>query len=358
MTISLCMIVKNEESILRRCLDSIKNAVDEIIIIDTGSKDNTKLIALEYTNYVYDFSWIDDFSAARNFAYSKAIMDYQMWLDADDIVPKETNDGIIKLKNDIDNSYDMITMKYITHFDKNNNPVHSTTRERLTKRHANFIWKDPVHEYIALSGKILHTDMEIHHKKPKEKQDHARNLNIYAQLEEASHNFTPRQMYYFARELKDHMKFEKSVYYFEKFLESKKGWNEDNIATCFNLSFCYQRTGKNNKILQILLKSFEYDAPRAENCCQIGYYYKNLKQYALAYKWFDIAANLKPPKSLGFILWDYWGYIPNIECFSCLCELKNYNQAAEYNKKAAEYKPDSIAVAINKSFLEASLKTL
>ena len=59
-TISLCMIVKDEEDVLGRCLDSVKNIADEIIIVDTGSKDKTKEIAYKYTNKVYDFKWADE----------------------------------------------------------------------------------------------------------------------------------------------------------------------------------------------------------------------------------------------------------------------------------------------------------
>ena len=69
-TISLCMIVKNEEKVLARCLDSIADLMDEIIIVDTGSSDNTKEIAKKYTDKIYDFAWIDDFSAARNYSFS------------------------------------------------------------------------------------------------------------------------------------------------------------------------------------------------------------------------------------------------------------------------------------------------
>lgn len=88
-TISLCMIVKNEEMVLSRCLESIKDIVDEIIIIDTGSTDKTKEIARLYTDKVYDFKWTQDFSQARNYSFSKATKDYQMWLDAEEGYLKE-----------------------------------------------------------------------------------------------------------------------------------------------------------------------------------------------------------------------------------------------------------------------------
>ena len=74
--ISLCMIVRNEEAVLGRCLDSVADLVDEIILADTGSTDRTKAIAAEYAAKVYDFPWCDDFSAARNFAVSQAVGDY------------------------------------------------------------------------------------------------------------------------------------------------------------------------------------------------------------------------------------------------------------------------------------------
>ncbi len=80
-TISLCMIVKNEEKVIGRCLDSVQDITDEIVIVDTGSTDCTKEIVSRYTDKVYDFQWIDDFSAARNFAFSQATKSYILWLD-------------------------------------------------------------------------------------------------------------------------------------------------------------------------------------------------------------------------------------------------------------------------------------
>ena len=71
-TISVCMIVKNEEKVLRRCLDSLKGLWEELIIVDTGSTDGTKEIAKKYTDKVYDFVWTGNFSDARRFRITSA----------------------------------------------------------------------------------------------------------------------------------------------------------------------------------------------------------------------------------------------------------------------------------------------
>jgi tetratricopeptide (TPR) repeat protein len=84
--LSLCMIVKNEEEELPLCVNCVKAVLDEIIIVDTGSTDNTKEIARQLGARVFDFPWIEDFSAARNESVRRATGDYILWLDADDRV--------------------------------------------------------------------------------------------------------------------------------------------------------------------------------------------------------------------------------------------------------------------------------
>ena len=78
--LSLCMIVRDEEAVLERCLESVSDAVEEIIIVDTGSVDRTKEIAAKFTEHIYDMPWKGDFSAARNFAFAKATKEYLLWL--------------------------------------------------------------------------------------------------------------------------------------------------------------------------------------------------------------------------------------------------------------------------------------
>ncbi len=350
-TISLCMIVKNEESFLARCLDSVKDLVEEIIIVDTGSTDKTKEIAYKYTNKVYDFCWVNDFSLARNYAFSKATKDYQMWIDADDVITEDSRSKILELKRNLKKEIDIVTFKYITHYDKYGDPILISTRGRLFKREKNYLWKESVHEYIGLCGKIFYADdIFISHKKESSSGD--RNLKIYESKIQKGENLSPRGTYYFARELKDNKRYVEAIYYFKKFLDSNLGWIEDNISTCFNMSICYELLKDDEKILPILLKSFQYDSPRAEIICQIGYYYLNNNDYKKAADWFLIAANLENSNTLGFKLTDYWGYIPNIELAVCYYKLGHVDKAILHNEKALKIKPKSQSAINNKNFFE------
>ena len=89
MTLSLCMIVKNEAKALPRCLKSVKNVVDEMIVLDTGSTDKTPKIAKKFGAKVYHYEWCNDFSAARNEALKYVNGDWILVLDADEILNPE-----------------------------------------------------------------------------------------------------------------------------------------------------------------------------------------------------------------------------------------------------------------------------
>ena len=84
MKISACFITKDEEKNIEQCLKSIEGIVDEIIVVDTGSRDSTINLANKYTNKIYFYQWNNDFSGARNFAIGKVKGDYILFLDADE----------------------------------------------------------------------------------------------------------------------------------------------------------------------------------------------------------------------------------------------------------------------------------
>lgn len=102
--VSIGLIVKNEEARLEKCLAAIKRVIDavpsEIVVVDTGSTDGTVEIAKKYTDKVYDFEWIDDFAAARNFGLSKCSGEWFMYLDADEVLDEDVAPLVEFLKNE------------------------------------------------------------------------------------------------------------------------------------------------------------------------------------------------------------------------------------------------------------------
>ncbi len=163
-TISLCMIVKNEEAVLARCLDTVADLVDEIVIVDTGSTDATKEIAARYTNNIYDFEWIDDFSAARNYAFSKATKEYIYSADADEVLNEENREKFRILKEQLLPEIEIVQMKYgnqlsfgtVYNYDEEYRP-------KLFKRLREFVWEEAIHESVRTFPIVYDSDIVITH---------------------------------------------------------------------------------------------------------------------------------------------------------------------------------------------------
>ncbi len=200
-TISLCMIVKNEEELLARCLDCVKDIVDEINIVDTGSTDKTVEIAKQYTDRVFYFEWINNFAAARNESFKYATKDYILYLDADDVITEENQKKLMELKKTLDPSVDSVSMYYDAGTDEYGNVTLRYRRNRLVKRERNFKWEGDCHQYLNVYGKIINSDIAITHKKIR----HAvgRTISIYEQKIERGDIFTPRDYFYYGNELRE-----------------------------------------------------------------------------------------------------------------------------------------------------------
>lgn len=351
-TISLCMIVKNEEMNLARCLDSVADLVEEIIIVDTGSKDRTVEMASHYTTKVYSYPWKDDFSDARNYSFSKAAMDYCMWMDADDILEEEEKDKFLKLKQSLTPDIDMVMMKYHTAFDEAGKPSFSYFRERWIRNCGLYRWIGAVHEVIPPKGRILYSDLGICHKKTGPGSPD-RNLKIYQKLLAEGKQLEPRQQYYYGRELYYHEEYKEAVCVFEQFLLSEEGWIENKIEACAICARCYEKLGQEQAALLTLLRSMSFDLPRAELCCEIGKYFLEHESFYHAIYWYETA--LKIPKneySGGFILPDCYDYIPLLQLCVCYDKLGDRQKAKEYNERAGVCKPYSKAYLYNKQYFE------
>ncbi len=351
-TVSLCMIVKNEEKHLPRCLDSVRELVNEIILVDTGSTDRTKEIARSYTEKVYDFSWEDDFAAARNFSFSKASMQYCMWLDADDVIEPEDRETLRRLKEELSPDTDMVLLRYHTAFDETGSPCFTYYRERLIRREAGFLWQGAIHEAIAPAGNLVYSEAAVSHRKTGP-GDPDRNLRILEGLLREKGELAPREQFYYARELAAHGRDEEAVGVLEKFLDSGKGWVENEIEACRDLAACLRRLGREEEGFAALTRGLRFGPPRAELCCDLGGFFFDRSEFAAAAYWYRQALKCKrPDKEGGFVSPDCYGYLPCLQLCVCQYRLGDLQKSEEYNERAGKIKPESPAYRYNKAFFE------
>jgi len=159
MKISLCMIVRNESDCLDTCLNAVNEYVDEIVIVDTGSMDNTLAIAKKYTDLVYEVTWENDFSAARNLSLSKATNDWVLVLDADEIVTEFNRISIEKSMADNHNWVGRINIVNI--FDKEDELNQFTEKVSRLFKKSEFCYEGNIHEQIVRNDKKAYNLFDI-----------------------------------------------------------------------------------------------------------------------------------------------------------------------------------------------------
>jgi len=291
-SISLCMIIKNEGKVLSRCLDSIKDLVDEIIIIDTGSTDNTKTIASNYTDKIYDFEWNDNFSAARNYSFSKATKDYIYVADADEVLDEVNYGRFQQLKEVLLPEIDIVQMKYMTSADFNT--VYNFQKEyrpKLFKRIRSFSWISPIHETVRIDPIIYDSDIEILHL-PQEKHT-KRDFSTFLKAIHNGYKLEKYVLIMFCKELFISGESEDFIAVKEVFtdllaIEDRTEDERQNIACV--LARIYRTTGNYNEFFKICLKDMAVN-PCAEICMELGEYFYSLGDFEEAIIWFINAAS-------------------------------------------------------------------
>ncbi len=351
MTLSVCMIVRDEEETLARCLNCIVPFADEIVIVDTGSKDNTQKIARQFTDKIFEFEWCDDFAAARNFSFSKATGDLVMWLDADDVITQDNASIISELKQS--GGFDVAFLKYASAFD-GDTPTFVYFRERIFRRALNLQWQGAVHEVITPSGKIIYSDACVYHKKVKA-GDPMRNLSIYQRRISAGKLLDPREKFYYGRELYFNAMYLECVAVLQDFLEGG-GWVENEVEACRTIYYALRAMGKDKEALAALLRAFTLSFPRAEDCCIIARHFEDKNDVRSAIYWYKSALNSgEKAEDGGFINADYLVFIPAIRLCVLYDGLGDYKTANRYNELAGSVKPNDASYLHNKKYFQNRL---
>lgn len=350
--LSLCLIVKDEEKSLDNCLKNAQEYADEIIIVDTGSCDNTKKIAQKYTSKIYDFQWCDDFSKARNFSFDLAENEYIMWLDGDDILLDDSVKEIVKWKNS-EEKCDVLMCRYVASFDKNYKPLFEYYRERIVRNLKKFRWHDRVHEVITPSGVVVRNEnIAVYHNK-KNAAVTQRNLNIYRDMIDKGEVFSPRNQFYYARELYFNNFIKEAIHEFSKFIADDKGWIENKIEACLDLAKCYQLEREYERALYCLFGSFVFDCPRGEILYEIGNVFVNLKKYDNAIYWYKQALGCLPKSETGgFVSVDCYTFLPALQLCFLYSKIGDDLQSYKYHCIAKEYNAEDERVKYNELYFQ------
>lgn len=230
MKLSVCMIVKNEESCLATCLNSVKGA-DEIIIVDTGSVDKTVEIAKKFTDKVYeDFKWCDSFCKARNHALSKCSGDWILNIDADEVLEEN---GIAKIREAISKTNKealYIKLKSFTTTD-----IHNFTR--VFKRVPHIFWKGDIHNYLSTSDGDYTNIIINYGYSEAHKKDPDRALRILTKTV-AENPKLIRERYYLAREFFYRKNHEMAIIQYDHYLKVAH-WSPEMADAHLMKARCY-----------------------------------------------------------------------------------------------------------------------
>lgn len=349
MQISVCMIVKNEEKILPRILNCVKNFADEIIIVDTGSTDKTKEVAKKFTNNIFDFVWCDDFSKARNFSFSKATKDFVMWLDADDFIDEKNIQKIIELKND---DADCFFFKYATAFDEENNPTFVFYRERIVRNNFNYIWQGFIHEAIIPFGNIKYYDIVIEHRKVETKSP-KRNLKIYQKHKKLGALFDARSQYYYSKELYYNGYYKKCIKELKKFLTMPNKYPPNVTDTYLTLARCFNKTKDYQKAISVIFKYIKSQPPTSELLCELAKSFLLNNQTKQAIFFYNTACLCSfDVKNGGFIEKDYYYLIPYLQLTYLYYKVGDFENAKKFHILSKQQAPKNKAVIFNEKFFE------
>lgn len=318
-TVSLCLILKNEEHNLPRLKASIEGCFDQVVAVDTGSSDNTVRLCEQYGWEVHHFTWVHDFSAARNFSFSKATCDYVAWLDADDSL--ENPEGFKAWKKEIMPiaEYWLATYHYALE-KQTERPLCSFARERVVKRSMGLQWKYFVHEGL-LPNKPMQTAYVTnwavkHHRSPEDlARDKGRNLSLFSVNHE---KIDTRMLYYWGKELFENGKHLEG---YTKLVEAIKKDDldlHDRILGIQYAATAAQILRQQPEAIDLAIRGLQIAPTRAEFFTIMGDSYVQMNKLAEAVPYYEAAKNCPRSTSrnqFGFIYTHEhaYGYWPRVQ---------------------------------------------
>ncbi len=356
------MIVKDAEAQIGEVLKDAAAVCDELVVVDTGSQDATKSVAAGHGANVFDFEWIDDFSAARNVAFGHCTGRWILWLDADDRIPPEAQQGFVRLKAELLNrpEVDVVAIPYRVTFSQTdpNSCTFSYERERVVRRSAGLRWVGPVHEFIGVPGPPLrwpHAWVEHRPRSEDRGQKVDRNLRILERAV-AGGDRSSRTLFYLGNELRDHERCEEALAAYREYLDGAETAVWERHSALLSMSACADSLGRVTRKLAFLHEAVQLDCTRAEAFMRLGLHHYHLREWAQAAPFFAAASALSRPTE-GFIddtayTWGPWDYLA-----VCHSELGMFEEALQETVKALRWSDDRPRLFANMGFYLDKLRS-
>ncbi len=339
-TISVCMIVKNEEKQLSRCLECLKPIADEIVIADTGSTDRTKEIAARFTDQIYDFPWTDDFSAARNFVFSKAKMDYIYTADADEELDNGNIRKLLDLKKVLLPEIEIVQMQYLNLMEQNT--AYNAKRElrpKLFRRLRTFEWIHPVHETVRLDPVVYDSDIEIRHMArgthaKRDFETFQKAIRKGMRLPQKLHSMYAKELF-IAGDEEDLAQAEE--FFLKSWQDESRTPDERREAGCV-LARHYRLSGDEPEFFRVVLREIPFGYS-SELCTEIGAYFFDAGNFAEALCWYNDAVYETEPIISVFVK----GRASLLRLAQCFERLGDNPAAVRLRREAEEWTmPESV----------------
>ena len=347
-TLSVCLIVRDEERVLGRCLSAAVQFADELIVLDTGSKDKSREIAGEYTNLVFREPWRNSFARARNFAASKAGCDFVMWLDADDVMSPDEIRKLIELKKRLTPETDVVCMTY-----RNSGFLTDMAlRDRIHRRELACLWIGDVHEAIPIDGSwnmLLCPEITIIHKK-EHVNEPERNIRIFDDVRKDGRLSGAYMLSYYCRELALRNRTEQALDVWEELLAADPSPDRVQYALVF-LTGMLLRQKKYEKCRMMIRTALEqYGVPlSAFLCYHLGLAAERLGDCEEARRQYRLAIETPADLTLGMLAFTgYDNYLPCLKLCALAYDRGEKEESEAWNDRAGRAWPEGKAWRINR----------
>ncbi|MCR5137635.1 MAG: glycosyltransferase [Oscillospiraceae bacterium] len=347
-SLSVCLIVRDEERVLGRSLSAAVQFADELIVVDTGSRDRSREIAGEYTDLVFSEPWQNSFARARNFAASKAGCDFVMWLDADDVMRPEEIEKLLALKKRLTLRTDVVFMTYRNYGFLSDMGL----RDRIHRREFACRWEGDVHEAIPLDGSMnmmFCPEITILHKKEYVNEPN-RNMRIFDGVRNAGRLSGAYLLSYYVRELSVRDETERALEAWEELLLSKPSASRVQYALVF-LTGMLIRQKEYEKCWMLIDTSVEqYGVPlSAYLCYHLGLAAEGLGDVGEARRQYRLATGIPVDVMTGMIeVAGYDDYLPCLKLCALAYDRGETEESEAWNSRAGRAWPEGRAWRINR----------